>query len=395
MMCGLVGIAGCLGYKDDFTMKRMLMADYFRGPDSTGLAAIRTNGDAVIGKLASNPIDLFGMESFKKALSGNTSRAFIGHNRLATKGAINTLNAHPFQFGHIIGAHNGTLDKESVKALQEKLGEEYSVDSMALFAAIERFGIEKTIKMCNEGKTSNEGAWAIVWFDQIEGSLNFLRNKHRPLYYSYEEGFKRLFWSSEWWMIRESIQASNGGYKLFTDAEGIGFFCFDEDVHYKFDLAALVAGSETRPKPKTKKLKGKEPKPEPLPAPFVSEGNVLGWPRPTGNGSGTHGGGVGTTNSHSRTNSATSTTRRRGADNDNKKLHLLHGSPVRPYAGVIDEEKFNTSYNGKCQWCNGNIAFGDVVGIYEKEGILLCEPCQESNLTRIHVRPNVFISMTQ
>lgn len=152
-MCGLVGIAGNLLYQDEFTMKRLLMADYFRGPDSTGFAAIRTNGDAFVAKLASNPIDLFNQKNFDTALNGNASRAFIGHNRAATRGKVVSANAHPFHFGSIVGAHNGTLDQESWDRLEEKLGEKYTVDSMALIAAIDKLGIEKTIKLCNEGKT--------------------------------------------------------------------------------------------------------------------------------------------------------------------------------------------------------------------------------------------------
>ena len=68
-MCGLVGIAGDLSYKDEKFMKRLLVLDYFRGTDSTGLAAIRKGGEAVISKAAVNPLDLFDMSSFEKALN--------------------------------------------------------------------------------------------------------------------------------------------------------------------------------------------------------------------------------------------------------------------------------------------------------------------------------------
>jgi hypothetical protein len=41
-MCGHVGVAGDLALKDEALMKRLLIFDYLRGPDSTGLAAIET-----------------------------------------------------------------------------------------------------------------------------------------------------------------------------------------------------------------------------------------------------------------------------------------------------------------------------------------------------------------
>ena len=128
-MCGLVGIAGNLEYKDEATMKRMLILDYFRGTDSTGFAAVKVKEDEVLmTKIASHPIDLFDMGAFKKALNGNTSKVFLGHNRAATVGKVNAVNAHPFQVGDILGVHNGTLDKDSWKRLDETLGYDTDVD---------------------------------------------------------------------------------------------------------------------------------------------------------------------------------------------------------------------------------------------------------------------------
>ena len=374
-MCGLVGVAGDLRFQDEFTMRRLLLADYFRGPDSTGMAAIRTAGDAVISKIASNPIDLFGMASFKSALNGNASRAFIGHNRLATRGGISTVNAHPFQVDHIVGAHNGTLDKASVKALQDKLGEEFAVDSMALFASIAKFGIEKTIKMCYEGTTTTEGAWALVWFDKKEGTLNFLRNKHRPLYYAYEGpakegdiGFKRMFWASEWWMMREAVASSNPGYKIYTQpGTTTGFFPFDEDVHYKYDLAALCVGGVKIPKPKCKKIKGKEVVVSSI-VPFDPNPKGL-WPRNTGT-NGTHGG----TASNPKSPKTHSTTKSHGKS-DKKNVISLSGTIRHPYANIIPEEKF-VNYGEKCFWCKKGVKFGEPgVTFFEKDSTLLCRKC--------------------
>src|SRR4051812_28283409 len=98
-MCGLVGIAGQMTAKDDAIIKRLLMYDYFRGPDSTGLAAIRGNGDVYLAKLASDPVTLFDTGKFKAAIS-SISRVYMGHNRSATRGAVNNYNAHPIEYDH-------------------------------------------------------------------------------------------------------------------------------------------------------------------------------------------------------------------------------------------------------------------------------------------------------
>src|SRR6185369_5091848 len=125
------------------------------------------------------------------------------------------------------------------------------------------------------------GAWAITWYDQNEGSLNFLRNQHRPLRYAFEQGFQRMFWASEWWMIREALVSSPNEYKLFTQNIGneknVGFFEFDADVHYKFDIAELVEGGKKRPKPVCKVIKGREKKE----FGYSAHANFTEWPRQT------------------------------------------------------------------------------------------------------------------
>src|SRR3546814_8848521 len=78
---------------------------------------------------------------FSEANNVYQSLAFVGHNRFATKGKVNDLNAHPFHYGNIVGAHNGTLEKSSWDALDKKLGEDTDVDSQAIITSIATFGI--------------------------------------------------------------------------------------------------------------------------------------------------------------------------------------------------------------------------------------------------------------
>lgn len=353
-MCGHVGIAGKLETKDENTLKRLLLFDYFRGPDSTGLAAIRNTREAKIAKLASHPLDLFEMGTFKAALSGYNSTVFIGHNRAATKGVVNTFNAHPYHFNHIVGAHNGTLSESSHKALEEKLGDKYPVDSMAIFAAIAKFGVEEVIPLL-------QGAWALVWYDQSNNSLNFLRNKERTFWYAYNKDFNRLFWASEWPTIDNATRTGGREGEIYEDESKYRFFATEVDVWYSIDVEALKAGGKTRPKPLAKVLKGKEPAP-------VTSGQDPFSRRSTGNSGGgsTHGGGT-----------TTSMINSRGINGkEPPKSIVILVDENEPYGGLVKKTKFDELAKYGCSWCGASIEWGDKgITIHERDDIIRCADC--------------------
>lgn len=366
-MCGHVGIAGNLEFKDEATIRRLLIYDYFRGPDSTGIAVINKEGnDAKIVKIASHPLDLFDMTKFKAALSSYQSSVFLGHNRAATKGVVNNINAHPYEFDHIIGAHNGTLSAATFAKLNNKLGEKFEVDSQAIFASIAKFGIEATVEMFQESVEGTQcpDAWALVWFDLKEGTLNFLRNKERPFWYAYSKEFDRVFWASEWPMIDAAVKLSVPGYQLHTDPEkGYRFWQTPENVHFKFDIDKLRAGSETKPKPVAKELKGKAP------APVVTTAatGTSPFPRHNRQGSGSGSGGA-----------TTSTTTSRGTLLGNVAGTFVHlfGNKTAPFAGFITEEKFAEIAKYGCSWCGADVDFDEVgVTVFEKDETVLCPSC--------------------
>lgn len=360
-MCGHVGIAGKLDYRDEPTMKRLLIYDYFRGPDSTGIAVINKEADdAKVVKIASHPLDLFDMTKFKSALSGHASSVFMGHNRAATRGAINTVGAHPFQFGHIVGCHNGTLTPASHKELEEALDEKFDVDSQAIFAAIEKFGIVKTVSML-------QGAWALVWFDFKERTLNFLRNKERPFWYAYTASFDRILWASEWPMIDAAVNlaSSHQNYELYTDSiHGYRFWQTPEDVHLKYDIDKLKAGGTEKPKPVAKELKGKAP------APVVTYGAAGNNPFPRGNSVSGNKSGQATTNSTTTSHGTTSHT-----SSEDNVVHLF-GTIDQPFAGFITREKFNALAKYGCSWCGADVEFEDPgVVIFERTETIICPDC--------------------
>lgn len=364
-MCGLVGVAGDLSFKDEGLMKRLLMLDYFRGPDSTGLAAIRGDGNVHIAKLSSHPIDLFDTAKFKSVLNANTSRVFMGHNRAATRGGVTSFNAHPYQFGHIVGAHNGTLEHTAVKALEKELGETYPVDSMALIAAIERFGVKDAISLAS-------GAWALTWYDLKKKTLNFLRNKERPFWYAYNEEFDRILWASEYSFI-EAAMRIGGQHKLFREADtGHGFWQTDEDVHYEYDMDELRKTNKTeRPKPVVRVVKGRETTAyrgqQPAPfnrAPAGTQSNVVVSFGKTKQGLSTSSG-----------TTRTSTTKARGSE---PKIINLIGDFEQPFGGLISESQFVDMAKYGCGFCKNEVKWGDMgVTVFVRDDLVLCSDCSK------------------
>lgn len=389
-MCGLVGIAGQMTAKDDAIIKRLLMYDYFRGPDSTGLAAIRGNGDVYLAKIASDPVTLFDTGKFKSAIS-SISRVYMGHNRAATRGLINNHNAHPIEYDHIIGAHNGTLDQFSWDRLEKAIDEKFPVDSQALIAAIAKLGVKDAIELCTEGRDTHTGAWSLTWFDKTDNSINFLRNKHRPMWIAHAKDFRRILWASEWWMLEAAGRAENFEY-LAEGKEGFRFFPTDENVHYKFDTG-LFASASAKVKPKTKPISGREP------LPVVSTVGVDPFGRGISTGLG-NACGVGNVHQiHTRELGETnSTTTSPGTTLLSPSNYLnWFGTPSHPYAGYIDEKKFEELAKYGCTWCSTTVDYGEPgVTIFETEQLVLCPSCSghevvdDDAATRIYVTNSNF-----
>lgn len=365
-MCGLVGIAGKLTVKDEATMKRLFLLDFFRGPDSTGLAAVRGDGNIHVSKLASHPIDLFDSARFKTALSGYNSKIFLGHNRYATKGKVNANNAHPYHYGDIVGAHNGTLSITSWRALEKAVGEDFEVDSQAIIAAIAAIGIAETVPLL-------QGAWSLTWYDKADNTLNFLRNDERPLWYAYTKDFDRIFWASEWPAIDAATKMSAApAYELYHDEKMFRFWQTEVDLHYKFDMDAFK-DSKLDVKPTVVQRKGKE-------APPASSGSYDPFNR--GDWNQPHspyvppksGGSTSTSGKDSTISPSKSFLPKKDKPIDN--VVNLFGTRLNPLAGMISEEKFAELAKYGCSWCQSDVDYHDVgVTIYERDDILLCPEC--------------------
>ena len=230
-MCGIVGMAGQLVHGDKDVFNQMLFFCQLRGEDSTGVFNIpKDSPDPSIIKVVGTPDNLFSNIRFDRLTMYN-SRALIGHCRKATIGKINAVTAHPFTYGSITGVHNGTL-----RNWRDLPGDSESMDSQTLFENMNRVGTRETIEAV-------DGAYALIWWDTDDETLNVLRNKERPLHYAFSADYKRILWASEAWMIL--IAADRCGFKLADltpKSDKLNrTLPIDEDLHWKMKLGGRGA----------------------------------------------------------------------------------------------------------------------------------------------------------
>ena len=272
-MCGIVGVAGAITWKSEKAFKDLLIADVVRGRHSTGIASVKANGSVVVGKRAVLPHDLLELPQGKEALAG-VNRVLIGHNRYATVGGVSNATAHPFQHGQITGVHNGTL--KNTNPLPQSAY--FDVDSDNIMFALSQQSVAKTVEQMN-------GAYALVWFDESDKTLNFIRNDERTLFFCYSDDRKLVWWASEekmleWVLDRNDIEHSPilslvpfTHYSLGINGVGNAIKPFDK-IHVK-DLSAHEYVSPFRNTPSKKHGGGQQKSSNALPKPSTNHEGVL------------------------------------------------------------------------------------------------------------------------
>lgn len=217
-MCGIVGVAGDITFAHEKLFKNLLVLDSLRGEHSTGMLSVRKYNDEMnVVKTVGDPFQLMETKKFEEAMKGS-HRVLLGHNRYATSGKITRANAHPFEFDKVIGVHNGTLHSKH-RLLDDK---QFDVDSENLYYHINEKGLTDALNYM-------DGAWSLVWWDKENKTLNFLRNKERPMHMAMSDDGKVLIWASEPWMIM--IAANRQNVKLKGAPIEIA-----EDKHLSFPI---------------------------------------------------------------------------------------------------------------------------------------------------------------
>ena len=190
-MCGLFGATSTyLTTQELLTARQIGALSFLRGEDSCGVAvSVPGKKKSIHYAVSKSVADPYGflfhpeMKTFFNEL--DRPSCLIGHCRSATVGAITRENAHPYEVGTIIGAHNGTI--------QELTPKDGGTDSRELFNLIDKHGIEDVIKH----QLDKDAAYALTWFDKTDNTLNFLRNNKRPLFMMNGSGESTFYWASE------------------------------------------------------------------------------------------------------------------------------------------------------------------------------------------------------
>jgi hypothetical protein len=202
-MCGICGImtTSFIANKEFDVFKNLLYISSFRGEDSTGVFSVDKKDQTGINWKETTPPSIKSLEPsyafLKRALAVKTKepyfdtiyrkRVLVGHCRAATKGNINEKNIHPFEFDNVIGVHNGTIHPKF------KHTDEYDTDSEALYRNINDDGIDAALNEVAFPGT----AYALVYFDKKQQTMNFIRNSARPLYFTFTDDYRCLMWASE------------------------------------------------------------------------------------------------------------------------------------------------------------------------------------------------------
>lgn len=231
-MCGLVGVASSERHKNSKARKEALFdaiwMNTLRGDHSTGLAAVRIGqetGEPLVYKRAVSGPDFLQMTPARKILDDiDQFSMLIGHNRYSTIGNQTNGNAHPFQFDHITFAHNGHITNHGALLPLGKHCPIY-VDSASAAMAMALVGEQEVLEKA-------QGAFAFVWHNAKDGTLNFARNSSRPLKFCYVKGENTMWWMSERTMLVSVLDRNN------IPIEG-PFYNVPENLWIKFNIKDL------------------------------------------------------------------------------------------------------------------------------------------------------------
>lgn len=168
-MCGLIGYSG--PKDNNFNLdkiKLLLMLNQERGKDSLGYYTPEIGIIKEIGKAEEH--------LSKKDFKIPENNLFIGHVRAGTVGANTKNNAHPFNYGNIVLAMNGTLSNHWELCRQNNLSlQDFDVDSQVLTAIINK-------QQSKDVLSKILGGCALIYTDTNTGKLYCYRNIDRPLY---------------------------------------------------------------------------------------------------------------------------------------------------------------------------------------------------------------------
>ena len=146
-----------------------------------------------------------------------TAPMVMGHTRWATQGAKDSLsNASPLTVGHIVGTHNGDVDKATIKRTRPTFGASVlgSTDTERLYAEVSDLRSHR--RKITDLLSTVKGRAALAWYDRNRPERLYLaRAALSPLAIAWDaEG--NLYWASNPRWFRD-IDTKFGGSIGFRD----------------------------------------------------------------------------------------------------------------------------------------------------------------------------------
>jgi len=225
-MCGIVGVINKnprrgFNHREAELFRTLLLLDTLRGKDSTGIFGVDADGNVDIAKDI-----LTGSEFTKKKEYLDIEKsmirdgfAMIGHNRAATRGVIVEKNAHPFWYNdEVVLVHNGTFAEDHKKHA------DVDVDSEALCHLVGKHAVDDVDSVFQK----INAAYATIWYDARDKSVNIVRNHERPLHF-YDMGACYVV-SSEKSILMFALSRCDFKFKMEE------VVMIKEDVHVKFKM---------------------------------------------------------------------------------------------------------------------------------------------------------------
>ena len=160
-MCGLTGYTGN-SIANPKIIQAIQLANDSRGGHSSGYY----DGKEFVKCLGKDSKPL--IPHLKKL----STTIFIGHTRYSTHGEIILPNQHPFQYGKVIGAHNGVL-QNYIEVGEKYKCKETEVDSQMIFKVLN--------KQNNDTSLLGRFSGALATLFEVDGKLYTYR-KGNPLY---------------------------------------------------------------------------------------------------------------------------------------------------------------------------------------------------------------------
>lgn len=155
-MCGIFGAINTDGRNkiDTGILRALALVNRERGTDALGFF----DSTEAIYKKADDPINVLTEDDCTQWLDRAEREAWfvVGHTRNGTRGENTDANSHPFQYGSVIGSHNGIVDAPKDYTVDS----EYCIDLLDQKRSNYQTGLENV-----------HGYWTLSWYDTRKEEL--------------------------------------------------------------------------------------------------------------------------------------------------------------------------------------------------------------------------------